>query len=269
MNKSTFYIIAIFIGTFYACTKSNDVQPLDSFEKITEIESDDRSLMVELLSEQKLNTGYNTLYFRITDQKDKKEIKNASIKVIPIMEMHMESGTMKHSSPVENPSPSLDKNGLFKAAAVFNMASDNHGSWTLEVEIKVSDSSPLQKLSIPIIISPNQNERIKTVQLADGSLYMVTYSQPAEPKIGINEFEVVIHQRKSAFEFPAEDGFNLKLEPEMPSMGHGSPNNIDPVLTSNGHYKGKVNFTMSGDWRIHLNLTKENETVDTSFDLTF
>lgn len=270
MNKLYIYIIAtVIISAISACSKSNDAKPLETLEKITEIESDDKSLVIELLSDQKLNIGYNTLYFRISDQKNKKEVKNASIKIVPMMEMHMESGAMKHSSPVENPGPSLNEKGLFKATVVFSMASDDHGSWTLEVEIKVSDSPTAQTVIIPVTVLPNKEEKIKTVQFADGSKYMVTFIQPTAPKIGINDFEIVIHQRKNMFEFPAANGFTVKLEPEMPSMGHGSPNNISPILTSSGHYKGKVNFTMSGDWRIHLDLTKENETVNTYFDLTF
>lgn len=257
------------MALFSACSKSNDVKPSEPFEKIIAVESNDKSLLVELSSDQKLSVGYNSLYIRIIDQKNKKELTNASIKIVPMMEMHMESGNMKHSSPVENPSTSVAERGLFKAAAVFSMASDDHGRWTLEVEIKTSDSAPIQKVIIPINVIQNKNENTKTIQLTDGSRYMVTYIQPAAPKIGINEFEIVIHQRRNMFEFPAVDDFTIKMEPEMPSMGHGSPNNINPVLSSDGHYKGKVNFTMSGDWRIHLDLTKENETTQTAFDLTF
>jgi hypothetical protein len=57
----------------------------------------------------------------------------------------------------------------------------------------------------------------------------------------------------------------------MPSMGHGSPNNVNPVHTSNGHYLGKVNFTMSGFWRVHLTIKKNGVLLsnDQYFDITF
>ncbi|MDZ7648356.1 MAG: FixH family protein [Cytophagales bacterium] len=42
----------------------------------------------------------------------------------------------------------------------------------------------------------------------------------------------------------------------MPSMGHGSPNNVNPTHSSKGSYKGKVNFTMTGDWRLNLNISQ-------------
>lgn len=42
----------------------------------------------------------------------------------------------------------------------------------------------------------------------------------------------------------------------MPSMGHGSPNNVNPVHIEKGHYRGKVNFTMTGEWQIKLKVFK-------------
>lgn len=270
MNKSFLYIFAIvIISLISACSKSNSPKPIEKLEKIATIESEDKSLLVELLSDNKLSVGYNSLYFRITDQTSKKELNDLGISIAPIMEMHMEGGSMQHSSPSENPRSTLAENGLFKAAAIFSMASDDHGAWVLEVDIKVSQNGPDRKVIIPITILTSKEEKIKTVQLADGSKYMVIYIQPSAPKIGINEFEIVIHHHESMIGFPSANDFTIKMEPEMPSMGHGSPNNINPVLSSFGHYKGKVNFTMSGDWRIHLELTKGNETVNTAFDITF
>jgi hypothetical protein len=63
----------------------------------------------------------------------------------------------------------------------------------------------------------------------------------------------------------------VEITPEMPSMGHGSPNNVNPVHTGNGHYKGTVNFTMTGDWRIHLKLTRNGRLISDKayFDILF
>lgn len=72
-------------------------------------------------------------------------------------------------------------------------------------------------------------------------------------------------------EFTAEDGFTIEFEPEMPSMDHGSPNNTNPISIGNGHYKGKVNYTMTGDWRLHFKLKKNNEVIvdDAYVDVLF
>jgi hypothetical protein len=53
-------------------------------------------------------------------------------------------------------------------------------------------------------------------------------------------------------------------------MGHGSPNNVNPVHDAYGHYKGKLNFTMTGLWRIQLKLYKGGKllTDQIFFDIT-
>ena len=58
----------------------------------------------------------------------------------------------------------------------------------------------------------------------------------------------------------------------MPSMNHGSPNNVDPASTGAGIYKGEVNFTMTGYWQVKLDFfTASQDTIITGkfFDITF
>ena len=71
--------------------------------------------------------------------------------------------------------------------------------------------------------------------------------------------------------FPAVNDLTVAIEPEMPSMDHGSPNNIDPTLLEAGHYKGRVNFTMTGWWRVHINLLRGTTVVtdEAYLDITF
>ncbi len=54
-------------------------------------------------------------------------------------------------------------------------------------------------------------------------------------------------------------------------MGHGSPNNVNPVSTGKGHYKGKVNFTMTGEWKINVIVKKDGNIIskDLYFNTTF
>jgi len=57
----------------------------------------------------------------------------------------------------------------------------------------------------------------------------------------------------------------------MLSMGHSSPGNVNPTYTDIGHYKGKVAFSMSGLWRVYMNIKRNNVTVSDSsyFDFEF
>jgi hypothetical protein len=71
--------------------------------------------------------------------------------------------------------------------------------------------------------------------------------------------------------FPADDSYTMEITPEMPSMGHGSPNNVNPTNTGNGHYKGKVNFTMTGEWKVNVLVKKDGVTISKNayFIITF
>ncbi len=47
----------------------------------------------------------------------------------------------------------------------------------------------------------------------------------------------------------------------MPAMGHGSPDNVNPVNTSMGHYLGTANFTMGGLWYVNMTIKDDNGDV--------
>ena len=62
----------------------------------------------------------------------------------------------------------------------------------------------------------------------------------------------------------------ITVTPDMPSMGHGSTHNVDPVHVANGRYEGRVNFTMPGLWRDVFAFSRDGVplgTVEYSFDL--
>ena len=48
----------------------------------------------------------------------------------------------------------------------------------------------------------------------------------------------------------------VQIEPDLPSMGHGSPGNEQPQLVSENLYRGLVNFTMAGPWLVHVSFTE-------------
>ncbi len=56
----------------------------------------------------------------------------------------------------------------------------------------------------------------------------------------------------------------------MISMGHGAPNNVNPMHIGKGHYMGKVNFTMSGSWNVKLKIYENGTLISESllFEIT-
>jgi hypothetical protein len=55
--------------------------------------------------------------------------------------------------------------------------------------------------------------------------------------------------------FVPVEGASLVLDPQMPSMGHGSPGNVNPTATVPGVYEGKLSFSMPGDWETTITAT--------------
>lgn len=86
---------------------------------------------------------------------------------------------------------------------------------------------------------------------------------PSNPKVGINDMQAMLFKMESMSSYPSVDNFTVRIDPRMPSMGnHGSPNNVDLVQTnSSGAYNGKLSLTMTGYWKINLQVLDENQTV--------
>ncbi len=69
-------------------------------------------------------------------------------------------------------------------------------------------------------------------------------------------------------EWPVLDDLTLEITPFMPTMGHGSPGNENPVPVGNGHYLGTVNLSMAGPWTVAVVVKSGVETLgEVTFEL--
>lgn len=218
----------------------------------------------KVYAEKELFVGYNKIFVAMYDSVTNTRLTNGHFDVIPMMDM----GMMKHSAPFELEDDTLPTDKFWKAAIVFIMPS-SAGKWTLNMAFHnhKTDKEGEGELEVPVI-NPTTSV-MKSFKASDSTNLFVTLIQPATPKIGLNNFEISIH-KKDMMDFPAVNDYTVEIEPTMPSMGHGSPNNVNPVFTSMGHYIGKVNFTMTGLWNVKITLKKNGVTIDNkqSFDIT-
>ncbi len=245
-------------STFISCEQSeNQGDQQEDLVKIASGFSGDQSLKIDLFAPDTLFEGYNKLFFTIMDQESKQTLSEAELRLRPMMDMI----TMKHSAPFENPGGIANAEGYFEGAVVFIMPSSGDMGWTLDVNTGTADSGGSATLIIPVVRTLEEPRKINVISAIDETKYFVSIVQPAEPLVGINDCEFTIHYKESMMSFPAAEDITMEIEPEMPSMDHGSPNNEHPVHTGNGHYKGKLNFTMTGWWRVHITLKKGNETI--------
>ena len=258
MNKIIIGLTALTL--FFVSCKKEDVKPeTKPIEKIKLGETTTaKNEKVALWADHNLVTGYHKLYLSVVDPAGK-NVNNASVKFMPMMDM----GTMKHSSPVEQPAYNTTS-ALYEGAVVFTMPSGTD-SWM--VNVTINDEVKTMNVNIPEAKTKMVGSYVGT----DGKKYIVALVPGKKWEVGLNDLEILINKVESMMSFPASDDFNIVFTPEMPSMGHGSPNNVNPVSKGNGRYKGKVNYTMTGDWRLHFKLSKNDVVIveDSNIDILF
>jgi len=266
-NYRIIYIL-ILISVFISCNKDDDTEPEEKVQLVSIVtaETNQEIYKVELLSKDTLFEGYNILYFDIEKIETGVKLTNATVSLKPIMHMMM----MSHTAPKENPLNTLNEDGYFEGAVVFVMPSNPNEGWTLDVAIESGGIKDTVTLVIPTVKSLEEPKKINIISQIDETKYFVSLVELANPIVGINNIEFTVHYKENMMSFPTAEDLTITIEPEMPSMDHGSPNNENPVHISNGHYMGKINFTMTGWWRVYITIKKGDELVgdDAYFDIT-
>ncbi len=268
MKTTYLLLLSIFMLGFVACNKDDEEQEKETnLISIASADSQDANYSVALMAEQSLFQGYNKLYFDITRKSDGTSVSAASVSILPLMHMM----AMTHAAPFENPEAVVGESGYFEGAVVFVMPSNVDEGWELRVAINQGGVKDTAYIAIPEVLSLDEAREFSVLSEGDGKIYFISLLEPSDPEVGFNDIEFTVHYRENMMSFPAADNLSIGIEPEMPSMGHGSPNNVDPVSIGNGHYRGKVNFTMTGWWRVNLTITRDGQSMadDLSFNITF
>ncbi|CAD5247118.1 conserved hypothetical protein [Imperialibacter sp. 75] len=269
-NKMNASIIkTIFFGGFittllFSCSSDDEpsINPTEGLTKISEAYANGAAAKVEIWAAEELFAGYNPIYLFITDSLTGETITDAHITLSPLMTM----ATMSHSCPVEVTEGEA-VNDLFPAAILFSMASGEMGSWSLEAHIDNHLKNLSGSAAFDIEVKATTPSRVSVFQSEAGQKYYLSYMFPKGMKVGVNDFEVVAYTTKNG-EFVPVETLSIEFTPAMPAMDHGSPNNANPTYVASGHYMGKANFTMTGEWRLNLALTDGETSLGTrSFDI--
>ncbi|MDR2475657.1 MAG: FixH family protein [Bacteroidales bacterium] len=258
-NRGATLVILFSLALFASCGKDDEpenpaVNPVEGLKKIHEF-ADDSYIVTAWNETGEFRLGYTKVYFTVQD-KDGKYIDNAQLTAFPEMDM----GMMKHSTPRSEITKVPDK-PLYEAYYNFLMYSgQGDGVWYYDLAYTVGSASGIfedEVIDVKNAFRPDGRTQItiiKTVVGTDDKRYVLTLVEPLHPKVGVNDITVYIHKSQSPEFPPIEGGLILKLDPRMPSMeNHSSPNNVD--LTWNAAekiYKGKVNFSMTGYWKLNL-----------------
>ena len=268
------FLISISVSLF-SCENTNDenaIDPLDGLTKLKEGYALGASAKVEIWGKKNFFVGYNNLAVVVYDSLNPKEkITDAHIQFLPLMTLGMGAMAIQHACPVENPDETAIDD-VFPGALAFIMPTTTSGTWKLGVAVHnhKNDKDGVANFDISVDNPTTSALSVFTALAPDNNKLVLSIIEPSKPKVGINDIEFTLHRKVSMMDWPADDSYTIEITPEMPSMGHGSPNNINPVSSGNGHYKGKVNFTMTGEWKINVLVKKDGNTIskDVYFNLT-
>lgn len=253
--KKIFLLSLMSAFLFVSCDKNKDVDPdgdgPTSVYTLIKKDTAANDLVVELYAKtETIDMGYTPLYVKVRNLGGD-AVENATLSFMPMMDM----GMMEHSSPVVEPVFNTSSK-MYEGAVVFTMSSD-HGSWELSIMVNG------EKVTLPIQVfeSPINTKYVGSYTGTDNEKYTVSIVRPFKWTVGMNDVSFMVHKKETMMEFPAVSDFIMEMEPEMVAMEHGSPNNVSPTSKGGGLYSGKVNLTMSGEWRLNLDLIKEGDTI--------
>jgi len=267
------YIILCVISVFLvSCNNNEPIVPVtNNYIKVAEAITTNSSFKVEMYSKDSLFVGYNKLYFKISDNKTGLSVNQATLVLHPLMDMV----TFKHSCPVENPAGNSPTDGYYPGVIIFSMPGAN--TWSVSVDVTANSKTETSLLQLTKVIATNPVQKIVVIDsvinagVLTQTKYPISLVVPKAWQVGINPFEITVNTMQDMMNFPVCSDLTIEITPEMPSMGHGSPNNVNPVYVNNGHYVGSVNFTMTGDWRIHMVIKKGTRIISSKayFDIYF
>lgn len=244
----------------------NAVNPNTEIEgllKIKEVTNDTH--VIELYSKSGTTTlGYNDIKLRIKNKSTNQYEKNATITWKPMM--HMTS--MMHSCPNSTVQKVSSDGSLYSGYIVFQMPENATEYWDLIIDYTIGSTTYTATTIINVPVETKKT--VNSFMGSDGVKYVMAYIDPKSPKVATNDMTLGVWKMQDMNNFPVVDGYTVKVDPRMPGMGnHSSPNNVHATQTAAGKlYNGKLSLTMTGYWKINLQLVKGDGTVVAGQEVT-
>ena len=119
----------------------------------------------------------------------------------------------------------------------------------------------------PYVINPTGRLRYKRFLGSDAAYYYAVLVNPTESnvQVGTNDITAYLYKQLDLYTFNPVKNYTIEIDPRMPdpSMGnHTSPYNVNLKYDSSSDiYKGKLNLTMTGYWKINLIVKDPANTV--------
>ncbi|WP_027375922.1 hypothetical protein [Kaistella palustris] len=258
--KSIFVLFIVSL-TVLSCSRTSDepVMPANELQdlvKIKEISNDTH--IIELYSATGTTVlGYNDLKMRIKNKATNQYEKNASVSWMPLMHMAM----MAHAAPRSAVTKITPDGTLYTGYIVFQMPQNASEYWDLKIDYTINGTA--YSVTSTVDVPASTKTKVTSFLGTDNVKYVMAFIEPKTPKVAINDLSVGVWKMEDMMNFSVVDGYTVKVDPRMTGMGnHTSPNNVDAKQTAAGQfYKGKLSLTMTGYWKINLQLQKPDGTI--------
>ncbi len=264
--KKTFFAFLTFCFLLASCKKDDPkvtalINEAAGLQQIDSLTQGNYTFYIYKKDTGKLVVGYNEIYIQLKNKATGKFVEDANLSWKPLM--HMDS-IYSHACPFSGINKVPNTNTLYKGYFIFIMANVDMGYWEIKYYY-INGTDTLAKVSDrPSVVNVTGRKRYSTFTGTDiYSPYFLALVNPAQPKVGPNDITVYLYQKIDNFTFTQVENYTIKIDPRMPGMGnHTSPNNVDLTYNSSlGIYKGTVNFTMTGYWKINLIVLDANNAV--------
>jgi hypothetical protein len=266
MKRALFLLFIVVVVLCTACSTTT-TESGDNLSRTSLGAAKAGDLTVELLTQTRLETGMTPVYVRITSAEGV-PVTDATVTFVPMMAM---GNGKNHSAPVIG-TPTLIADGTYELAVVFQMASTDVDVWSATVGVTLPGAAEA-KAQFPLLTVTDSGRAkpfLYTAPDNTGTKYIASINFVEKPKVGLNPVVVTLHRMQDMMTFPPVDDATIALDPQMPSMGHGSPGSENPTLTSLGRYQGKLSFSMPGEWVTTLTITVGGVTIGApAFTTTF
>ena len=258
MNK---LLLLIFCAVIFAsCSNDNTVTPVDpvsTYSKVLTVDS--ANFRIEMYNENSsiLYVGYNEIGFKVFSNNT--ELKTGFLKYTPVM---FHTSGPGHATPVQETFSYDNSKGMFTGYVCYSMLSDTTSFWF--ADYNYNNEFYFKKKQFDVVLGTGNQMRI-WYNAYDSLLYNMTLITPKDPKVGLNDFKIILHKTADQSTYSEVNNAQMFIRPWMTSHGHGSSSNVNPVLTTNGKYEGKVNFTMPGQWFVFDSVIVNNQTISNQY----
>lgn len=246
------------IALFFSCSSDDDNNlPINETEDLTLVKNfENNQHTISVYTKNGMfELGYNKIYFQIKEGEN--YIDNAQVSWKPMMQMTEMSHSCPYSTIIRTPNTET----LYEGFIVFQMPGNDIEHWELTFDYTIN--SEVFTVTETINIQPTDKKRVNVFTGSDDVRYIVALIEPTDPKVAINDMTAGVFKMENMMSFPVVDDYTLKIDPRMPSMGnHSSPNNEHLTQSQLDElYHGKLSLTMTGYWKINLQLLNAQNEV--------